>query len=371
MRECRSLWSGVVLAAVLAACSDNSAGPGTLTNPVATSAALSSLDSAFVAQAVVSYGSLGRFITPSAALARAGSIASATRPRWLPAGTPPEVAVAHHLAGLRGLAAVPSSPQGPIIADSLYGSIFTWDSTSMMYVRSQTTGGPTNGIEFVLYAVNPVTGDIVYPLIPVGVAEFLDESSGNTAKLHIRVKDDLTTYLDYTATLTPGVLSLTATVSGFVTNGASGGANKTLTFDVNAQVTLITVTAQATFTLNNPVVTIFLNATATSLQGTETVSVTFSFTRPGETVQLKGSVTTTNAVLDTVTAEIRVNGQLYASVEGNASGVNFYDKDGNVITDAGAQHDVIEALDHLRAAVEETIEFIDALFNPIGNLLTG
>lgn len=370
MRRIRCLSSGALLAVVLAACSD-STGPATLTDPVATSAALSALDSAFVAEAVVSFGSLGRFITPSAALTRAGTIASATQPRWLPAGTQPEVAVAHHLAGLRGLIAAPSSPQGPIIADSLYGSIYTWDSTAMAYVRSQTTGGPATGIEFVLYAINPITGDVVYPLVPVGVADFLDESSINTAKLHIRVKDDLTTYLDYTATLTPGVLSVTATVSGFLTNGASGAANKTLTFAVNASVTLTTVTAQATYALNNPAVTIFLNATATSLQGVETVSVTFSFTRAGEAVQLKGYLTTTNAVLDTVSAEIRVNGQLYASVEGNANGVTFYDKDGNVITDAGAQHDVVEALDHLRHAVEETIEFMDALFNPIGNLLTG
>jgi hypothetical protein len=289
----------------------------------------------------------------------------------LPAGTPPEVAVANHLAALRGLAATPSAPQGPIIPDTLYGSIFTWDSASAQYVRSATSGGPANGVEFVLYAVSPITGDIVYPLNPVGKAQFLDESGGLSAKLHILVKDNAgTTYLDYTATLTPGTGSVTVTVTGLVTNGASGGANKTLNFSVSATLTLTSATVHAAFTLNNPLVSVVLDAEATSAQGTETVSVTFTFTRAGETVRLQGSIVTTNHVLDTLSAEIRVNGQVYASLEGNATGVTFYDKDGNVITDVAAQHDVLEALDHLRHAVEETLDFIEDLFDPIENLLS-
>lgn len=367
----RSLWSGVAVAVVLAACSDSSAGPGTLTNPLATSAALSSLDSAFGHPVVASFGSLGAFITPTAALAHAGSIVTATQPRRLPPGTPPEVLAAGHLAALRQLAGSPASPQGPIVPDTLYGSIYTWDSTTTQYVRSSTTGGPANGVEFVLYAVSPITGDIVYPLNPVGTAQLLDESTGLAAKLHILVQDNAaTTYLDYTATLTPGVGSITVTVTGFVTNGGSGGANKTLSFSIGATLTLTTVTVHAAFTLNNPAVSIVLDADATSALGTETVNVTFTFTRPGETVRLQGTITTTNHVLDTLSASIHVNGQVYATIEGNAGGVTFYDQDGNVITDAGAQHDVLEALNHLRDAVEETLDFIEDLFNPIENLLS-
>jgi hypothetical protein len=357
--------------ALAVACSEPN-GPAKLVDPAATTAALSSLDSTFTHPVVVSFGSLGTFIRPAGALSRAGQIATATRPQRFPAGTPPEVAVASHLAALRGLAATPSAPQGPIIPDTLYGSIFTWDSASAQYVRSSTSGGPVNGVEFALYAVSPITGDIVYPLNPVGKAQFLDESAGLSAKLHILVKDNAgTTYLDYTATLTPGVGSVTVTVTGLVTNGASGGANKTLNFSVSATLTLTTATVHAAFTLNNPALSIVLDAEAASALGSETVSVTFTFTRPGETVRLQGSITTANHVLDTLSAEIRVNGQVYATVEGNANGVTFYDKDGNVITDAGAQHDVLEALDHLRHAVEQTLDFIEDLFDPIENLLSG
>ena len=92
---------------------------------------------------------------------------------------------------------------------------------------------------------------------------------------------------------------------------------------------------------------------------------------PGETVRLQGSVTTTSSVVDTITAQIRVNGQVFATLEGNAQGVTFYDANGDVIQDAGAQHDVLEALDHLREAVEDTLDFIEDLFDPIENLLNG
>lgn len=374
MTRSGSFWSGLALVAVLAACSDNgTTGPGTLTDPVATSAALSSLDSSFSAPAVASFGSLGAYISPTAALSRAGSIVTATRPQRLPPGTTPEVAAARHLSDLRRLVtASPSSPQGPVIPDTLYGSVYTWDSTSAQYFRSATTGGPANGVEFVLYAVSPITGDIVYPLNPVGVAQLLDESAGLSAKLHILVKDNAnTTYLDYLATLTPGVGSLTAAVTGFVTNGLNGGANKTLTFSVAATLTFTSATAHASFSLNNPAISIVLDATLTSANGTDTVDVTFTFTRAGETVRLAGSIVTTNSVLDTLHAEIRVNGQVYATIEGNANAVTFYDKDHVVITDVGAQHDILVALDHLRDAVEETLDFIEDLFNPIENLVGG
>jgi len=375
MSEFRSLRACAVIGVALAAaCSDNPTGPATLTNPLATSSALSSLDSAFAAPVISSFGALGAFMAPTAALAGAATVVDATRPRPLAPGVSPETAAAQHLAALRGLAtATPANPQGPLIPDSLYGSIFTWESASAQYVRSQTTGGPANGVRFILYAINPLTGAIAYPLIEVGSADVLDESAGATAKLHILVEDvaGTTTYLDYTASLTFGVGMVTAAVDGFVTNGAGGGANKTLTFDVSATLTLSSASVNATFTLNNPAITIVLIATANFAGATETVTVDFTFTRPGETVRLQGSLTTTNSVVDTITAQIRVNGQVFATLEGNAQGVTFYDANGDVIQDAGAQHDVLEALHHLREAVEDTLEFIEDLFDPIENFLNG
>jgi hypothetical protein len=367
MPEFRSLRACAVIGVVLAAaCSDNSAGPGTLTNPAATSAALNAFDSSYTAPAVVSFGALGPFIRPTGPLSRAAMVLQATQPRRPTPGVPPEVAAAQHLSALRRLAAAPASPQGPIIPDALYGSIYTWDVASTQYVQSSASGGPSNGIRFILYALNPLTGEPAVPLVEVGLVDLLDESAGATARLHILVEGvgGTPTYLDYTATLTPGSGSLTATVTGFVTNAAAGGANKTLTFNVTGVLTLTSATVDATFTLNNPAISIVLDASLTISGGSETVTVDFTFTRPGETVRLVASATTTNEVLDTLSAEIRVNGQVFATIEGNAQSVTFYDANGDVIQDAGAQHDVYEALNNLREAVEETLDFIEDLFDP-------
>ncbi len=375
MFRSRSLRACAVIGVVVAAaCSDDSTGPATLPDPAATSSALSSLDSAFSAPVISSFGALGSYMAPTGALAGAATVVDATRPRPLVPGMSPEAAAAQHLGALRGLAtASPANPQGPLIPDSLYGSIFTWDVASSQYVRSQTTGGPANGVRFILYAVNPLTGAIVVPLVEVGSADVLDESAGATAKLHILVEDvaGTTTYLDYSASLTFGVGTVTAAVDGFVSNGAAGGANKTLNFDVSATLTPSSANVNATFALNHPAITIVLIATADFAGATETVTVDFTFTRPGETVRLQGSLTTTNSVVDTITAQIRVNGQVFATLEGNAQGVTFYDANGDVIEDAGTQHDVLVALHHLLEAVEDTLEFIEDLFDPIQNILSG
>ena len=371
----RSLRAYAVIGVVLAAaCSNDPTGPATLSNPAATSSALSALDSAFAAPVISSFGALGALMSPTGALAGAATVVDATRPRPLATGMSPEAAAAQHLGALRGLtSATPANPQGPLVPDSLYGSIFTWDSASARYVRSQTTGGPANGVRFILYAVNPLTGAIVYPLIEVGKADVLDESAGATAKLHILVVDvaGTTTYLDYTATLAFGIGAVTAAVDGFVSNGAAGAANKTLNFNVSATLTPSSASVNATFALNNPAITVVLIATASFAGATETVTVDYTFTRPGETVRLQGSLTTTNSVVDTISAEIRVNGQVFATLEGNAQGVTFYDANGDVIEDAGAQHDVLVVLDHFREAVEDTLEFIEDLFDPIENILNG
>ena len=329
------VWTGVAAAAVLAACNDAGTGPR-LSDPAATAAALSSVDSALTAPVVTSFAVFGSDINPAPFFTRAASAAL-----------------------------------GPVVPDTLYGAIFTWNPDSARYLRTQTSGGPPNGVRYVLYAVDPGTGDIVMPLVSIGAADLLDESTPITGIMHVRVADSLgATYLDYTATLVSRVVFFTAAVSGFVTNAASGPAHKTLTFSITAQMDLTTRTAQASFTLNAPAVSVGLEATSTKLQGTETASLTYTLSRPGETLRQQGYLTTTNDVLDTLSAEIRVNEQVYASVEANAQSATFYDRNGIVITDAGVQHDVLQALGHLRRSVENTLALVQSLFNPIENLLT-
>src|SRR5262245_21762646 len=251
-----------VTAVLAAACSD-STGPGHFTNPTNTDAALASVDSAFASPAAVSFGAMGQFITPTG-LAAAGAAVNATAPRLPRAGQNGPAFAADRVGDLRALASLsPAAPQGPIIPDTLYGSVFTWDSAAGHYVRTPT-GGPTNGVRFILYAVNPITHEIAYPLNPVGYVDLLDESTPTSLKLHIQVKGNggTPTYIDYLVTVTPGAGHVTATVSGSISNGQAGDANKTLTYDVSATLTTSSADVTGSFALNNPAVTIQLHLTS-------------------------------------------------------------------------------------------------------------
>jgi len=362
--------------ALAAACNKDATGPASLSNPQATIAAVAALDSAFGSPVLASFGILSGSIGSTAAttaLARAGTIVQATLPRPAGVGMSAEAAAVRRLSGLRSLAVAPTSPQGPVIPDTLYGSVYTYDTLSASYTRSATTGGPANGVRFILYAINPLTGGVSTPLAPVGRADLLDESAGLTAKLHIIVSGNggTPTYLDYTAGLTFGASTVTATLTGSLTNALPGGGNKTLTFSVTANFTTTVITVHATYTLNNPAVTIVLDATDKQVLPTDSVTVVFSFTRQGETVGFSGLLVTTSGVVDTVSAAIKVNGQPYASIKGNNLGVTFYDSNGDPITDTTHQHDILVALEGIQFAVVLVIDFTAALFGPIVNLLGG
>lgn len=350
-----------------AACNSDSTGPATLTNPQATIAAVAALDSAFHAPALASFGALSGSIGSTAALVTAGTIVQSTAPRPI-TGMSAEAAAVRRLSGLRALAL--ANPQGPVIPDSLYGAVFTYDTASQAYVHSGS-GGPANGVRFILYAINPLTGGVSLPLSAVGQTDLLDESAGLTAKLHIIVSGDAgsPTYIDYTAALTFGASSVNASLTGSLTNALQGGANKTLSFNVSASFAVGLISVTATYTLNNPAVTIVLDATDKQVAATDSVTLTFGFTRQGETVGFAGLLVTTSDVVDTVDAAIKVNGQPYASVRGNNISVTFYDHAGTPITDTTQQHDILVALEGIQFAVVLVIGFTAALFAPIVNLL--
>lgn len=357
-----------------AACNGDTTGPATLSDPQATIAAVAALDSAFHSNALASFGALSGALgstAATAALSRAGTIVRATLPRPTTPGVAAEAAAVRQLSGLRALNLSPTSPQGPVINDTLYGSVFTYDTSWQAYVRSAPTGGPTNGIRFILYAVNPLTGALAIPLTPVGQTDLLDESVGATAKLHIIVTGNGGTpsYLDYTAALTFSQTTLVATLNGTLTNALAGGANKTLSFSVNANFTITTITVAGTYTLNNPAVTITLNASDKQVVTTDSVTLSFGFTRQGEAITFSGQLVTTGDVVDTVDAAIHVNGQPYASVRGNNLAVTFYDANGVEIVDTTQKHDILVALESIQFAVVVVIGFSAALFAPIVNLL--
>ena len=163
--------------AFAAACSNDSIGPAEITDPAATLADFQAIGNVFTAQQLEGYGAV------SAYLAASGVATSQLLGRVLRLTTPDlsllrgrTLENERRAAELREL--VPSfsvtGTQGPIIPDAVTGTTFEWNADSAGYVATAREGAPANGIRFIVYAIDPLTGDPVLPLVETGYVDIMD-----------------------------------------------------------------------------------------------------------------------------------------------------------------------------------------------------
>ncbi|MFQ5690744.1 MAG: hypothetical protein ACE5HQ_10780 [Gemmatimonadota bacterium] len=111
-----------------------------------------------------------------------------------------------------------SASRVPRIPPGIRGTTFVLDPETRQYVPDpDRTGAPPNGLRFILYAVNPFTGEPVVTA-EIGHADLTDEGDSlpDAVALRLRIVSEGTTFLDYTVQAggseTGGALS----VAGFV-----------------------------------------------------------------------------------------------------------------------------------------------------------
>src|SRR5262249_31259090 len=231
------LRAGVVIGlAALAACGKDAPTPIDFTDPAAVSANLSAVDSAFDSDVFRGFGiaTANLTVASSPALRPTAALLQTTRPELKRSGA--QIFMPNLLQAQRLQAALPNlsvaAAQGRIIPDSMYGRVFQWDTTLHQYTWQDSVVSGLNGVRFILYAVG-LDGAVVEPVSAIGTLDIIDESTPTQLKLHVLVKGPggTTTYLDYLATVVSSPTSASATVTGFISNGLGGGANKTLSFD--------------------------------------------------------------------------------------------------------------------------------------------
>jgi hypothetical protein len=199
----------------------------------------------------------------------------------------------------------------PALPPHVKGTTFIWDATQHRYVAaSGRSGAPTDGVRFVLYAVNPFTNEPVVAA-EIGYADLTDIGAGRASGVGLRLQlvSGGMTYLDYSViadgTETTGSLS----VNGFLSDGATR---------LNFQIT----------------------ARGTNAPGASTGQVTFQFDIPDRafsaTGDVRGSESLGSQHVDlvvrvhdariafavesdarSVNASISVNDQLFATVTGD------------------------------------------------------
>ncbi len=377
----RAWWGSAVAALAIAAAACTEGTAPTLSNPQQLDSDLQAVDAVFQSPVFLSFSAVSESLgTAAASLAPAGALLRATRPAAPPAPGQPYTDSPRRVQALRYLttAMSPAATTG-VIPDTLWGKTYGWDPATHHYVEDPGQfDANRQGVRFILYAVNPITKQIIEnPLIPVGYVDLLDESSGSTNQLHVIVVGTISnpsvTYADYTisATVTGDPpTAFDASANGFVSDGPH-----TLTFNASFAITNANTdnpdaSLSVDLTLNNPAFSVHLVESITTPDANNaTLSMNLSVTHGGETVALSGTVTAVKSP-KTVTADLTVtiNGGIFARITGTNTdtneGIQIVHADGTPLSP-----DELPALRHLFKVPDEILEVIEHLFHPAENFL--
>lgn len=250
-------------------------------------------------------------------------------------------------------------PSAVIPAEAL-GKTFTYHPDADAYQLSDRTGAPSNGVRFILYAVNPVTHTVATPLNEVGYVDLLDESAGATVQLHLEAyitASGSTPLIDYTVSATiqgspTAPTGATVTAAGYLSDGTT-----TVEFDLS-QTFSTTSGIQVEYTLAVPEKDVEVTFTATFTL-TQQATVTLTVKHGGNTTVVAASGTEAS-----ISGTIKHNGDVVVNISGSATSPVFTDASGNPLT---AEQNA--ALRKLFDFTDKLLEHVDEMLAPAHQLL--
>jgi len=297
----------------LSACGDS--GPEAPFNPSGTTEDITAVNDAFESPAFASFSTFSLYF--DAALGTSpvisGSAAALNFRRTTNAGE-------FRAAAMRNARRVAALMQGRVhgsfsastaaIPSDIAGKTFEYNGTD--YVPTDRTGAPSNGVRFIIYAVNPVTFEPVTPLQEVGYVQLTDLSGSTTQAARVVVVSGDITYLDYTVTATATTTGGQITVVGYVTDGETrANLNLRSTVSQTAGLTML-------YSIDVPQrdVSIDLTMSTTGLDPeTATVGINLGMSGPNGMVSMSGEFTAAGG-----TITVRVNGDLFANIASSGAG---------------------------------------------------
>ena len=196
----------------------------------------------------------------------------------------------------------PAAPRAAILEEHL-GVTFTRSPETLQYGVSDRTGAPSNGVRFIVYAVDPISGQPVSPLAEVGYADIEVSGSNTSPSVRIELVSGNVTYLDYTVGAAYTQTSATLTVLGFVSN-----SQDRVNFDVDIRVTENAFTFD--YTLTVPTRGNFRMELEETLNlATESITSRLELRGPHGTVTIAGSLSEAGG-----SYEVEVNGDAFATI---------------------------------------------------------
>jgi hypothetical protein len=290
------------LALALAGCKNDGAAPSEF-DPQGTAADMAAAQDAFASGPTASFAAVGGDI--SLALGGSPLVASSAA---LALSHPSKASerYARQIASLVPAGGAGIQASVVAIPSEVAGKTFVWDESTNTYVVSDLSGAPSNGVRFLLYAVDPVTLRPVEPVVETGYVDVIDQSTSALANVRIKVVEGDVTYLDYQVVASATTSSGLVTISGFAFNGTTR-ASFTLKNTVSQNNGGIVIVLD--YALDVPSRNLSVDWTATFADISESVTLDLTVSGPNGDVRLVG---TSNA--DGGAFTVKVNGNTFATI---------------------------------------------------------
>jgi hypothetical protein len=336
------------LALALAGCSSDGNAPSEF-DPQGTAADVAAAQDAFASGPTTSFAAVSGDI----ALALNGSPLVASSAAL--ALSPPSKASARYARQIAALAPTGGSAiQASVVAipSEVAGKTFVWDESTDTYVASDLSGAPSNGVRFLLYAVDPVLYRPVEPVVETGYVDVIDQSTSTLPNVRIMVVQANVTYLDYQVVASATTSSGIVTISGFAFNGTIR-ANFTLKNTVTETSGGMVLSLDYQLDVPSRNLSVDWTATFANISPTE-VAVTLDLvvSGPNGDVRLVGS-----SGVDGGTYTVKVNGNTFATITLSGSTLVITGASGDPLTPDEEQ------------AVETVFDSYESSLNAFSDLL--
>jgi hypothetical protein len=307
------------LAMALAGCKNDGASPSAF-DPQGTAADMAAAQDAFASGPTASFAAVG----PDISLALSGSpLVASSAALALSRPSKASARYARQIASL--VSARRSDIQASVVGIpvEVAGKTFVWDESTDTYVVSDVSGAPSNGVRFLLYAVDPVTFLPVEPVVENGYVDVIDQSTSTLANVRIKVVEASVTYLDYQVVASATSSSGLVTISGFAFNGTT-----------RANFTLKHTVSESSFSLDYELdvpsrdLSVDWTATIANISLTEVVvTLDLAVSGPNGDVRLVGT-----SGVDGGTFTVKVNGDTFATITQTGSSLTITGAGGDPLT---------------------------------------
>ena len=339
------------LALALAGCKNDGAAPSEF-DPQGTAADMAAAQDAFASGPTASFAAVGGDI--SLALGGSPLVASSAA---LALSHPSKASerYARQIASLVPAGGAGIQASVVAIPSEVAGKTFVWDESTNTYVVSDLSGAPSNGVRFLLYAVDPVTYRPVEPVVETGYVDVIDQSTSALANVRIKVVEGDVTYLDYQVVASATTSSGLVTISGFAFNGTTR-ASFTLKNTVSENNGGIVIVLDYSLDVPSRNLSVDWTATIANISLTDVVvTLDLAVSGPNGDVRLVGT-----SGVDGGTYTVKVNGDTFATITLTTSSLTITGAGGDPLTSDEAQ-----ALEMVFYSYEASLDAFSHLLMPV------